>query len=268
MVVTLALGFAFRDSSLWGLCVAVCVAAVIGFALLAWKSHDRMVWLRWLGLVALAGVIAQGLLGGFRVKLDALFGPNLRVIHGSIAQVYFAFLAGLTWLLAQEPRGRVTTGTAVPWLRAVAVTAVILVCTQVVLGALLRHSMTGFEQSLWQRGHLLVAFSVVAVAGWLITLMNGLRKSDQRAGRLMLVLGVLVGLQVLFGVEAWMMRFTREVPTELAPVTSIGEVVVRSAHVMTGAGVFAITTVVALWAYGTGATEVRLSAAPRLEGAA
>src|SRR5713226_9137275 len=38
-----------------------------------WRLETRR-WLRWLGVVALAGVIVQGLLGGFRVRLNALLG--------------------------------------------------------------------------------------------------------------------------------------------------------------------------------------------------
>src|SRR5437588_9517273 len=34
-----------------------------------WRSETRR-WVRWLGMAALAGVVVQGLLGGFRVKLN------------------------------------------------------------------------------------------------------------------------------------------------------------------------------------------------------
>ena len=46
-------------------------------------------------MVALIAVIVQGLLGGFRVRLHALFGTNLAVIHGCFAQLVFALLVCL-----------------------------------------------------------------------------------------------------------------------------------------------------------------------------
>src|SRR5437763_11893759 len=42
---------------------------VIGLACALWLG-ERRTWLRWLGLTALGAVIVQGLLGGFRVKLN------------------------------------------------------------------------------------------------------------------------------------------------------------------------------------------------------
>jgi heme A synthase len=89
-------------------------------------------------------VIVQGLLGGFRVQLNALFGPELSIVHGAFAQMYFAFLAGFTFLLGQraEPVGEVAP--EVGSLRRVASLALHLALVQVVLGALLRHSPSGF----------------------------------------------------------------------------------------------------------------------------
>src|SRR5438067_3475709 len=53
---------------------------VIVLAIGLWYYHPRR-WLGWLGVLALAGVIVQGLLGGFRVVLNALVGTNLALIH-------------------------------------------------------------------------------------------------------------------------------------------------------------------------------------------
>src|SRR5207249_6874249 len=125
MCATLALGFIFKEPWLWGLCLAVCVGWVVGFVAAAWKVRERAFWLRTLGLVALAGVIAQGLLGGFRVRYNAALGPELSLVHGSFAQVYFAFLAGFAFLLG---RPATDTGDAVEEgpLRAVTAAAVAL----------------------------------------------------------------------------------------------------------------------------------------------
>src|SRR6266852_5378182 len=67
---------------------------VIVLALSLWFGQARR-WLGWLGLAALLGVIVQGLLGGFRVKLNALVGTDLALIHGSFASVIFTLLVSL-----------------------------------------------------------------------------------------------------------------------------------------------------------------------------
>ncbi len=47
----------------------------------------RRNWLVYLGWVALGCVILQGLLGGFRVVLNALVGTDLAAVHGIFAQL-------------------------------------------------------------------------------------------------------------------------------------------------------------------------------------
>src|SRR5947199_158364 len=63
------------------------------------KRLEPAVGLAWLGSAALAGVMVQGMLGGFRVRLNALFGTDLAVVHGCFAQVVFALLVGLAYLV-------------------------------------------------------------------------------------------------------------------------------------------------------------------------
>src|SRR6185437_10743718 len=73
-----------------GCCVIVLAAGLCFSA--------RRTWLKWLGVAALAGVIVQGLLGGFRVVLHAILGTNLAVIHGRFAQIVFSLLVSLAVL--------------------------------------------------------------------------------------------------------------------------------------------------------------------------
>ena len=67
---------------------------VIVLALGLWRYHARR-GLGWLGLAALAAVIVQGLLGGFRVLLNALVGTDLALIHGLFAQLVFTLLVSV-----------------------------------------------------------------------------------------------------------------------------------------------------------------------------
>jgi cytochrome c oxidase assembly protein subunit 15 len=86
------------------------VVGCCGIALLAtlWWAEPRR-WVRWLGATALAGIIVQGLLGGFRVKLDAWFGADLAMVHGSFAPVVFCLLTSVavvtsqSWTVVSEP---------------------------------------------------------------------------------------------------------------------------------------------------------------------
>src|SRR5581483_6215596 len=55
---------------------------------------------RWLGWLALGMVSAQGVLGIFRVKLNALAGTDLALVHGLFAQLVLATLVGVAVVTA------------------------------------------------------------------------------------------------------------------------------------------------------------------------
>ena len=56
---------------------------------------------RLLGALALVAVMIQGLLGGFRVKLNELVGTDLAAFHGVFAQVVFGLLVTLAVMTAR-----------------------------------------------------------------------------------------------------------------------------------------------------------------------
>ena len=113
------------------------MGALVGLLTLAlagalWREGGR---LRRLGLVAVAAVVAQGVLGGLRV---VLLQDTLAIFHGCLAQAFFALLAVIVLLTAQ--RGRVVASPVEPALRGLAVLAAVLVYVQIVFGALLTHA--------------------------------------------------------------------------------------------------------------------------------
>src|SRR5262249_55820749 len=55
-------------------------------------------WLRALAVITLLAVMFQGLLGGLRVRLNALYGKELAPVHGVFAQVVFCLLVALAAL--------------------------------------------------------------------------------------------------------------------------------------------------------------------------
>jgi heme A synthase len=253
-------GFLIEHSHrLAGYVVGCCVIAL---AIGLWMAEPRR-WVRWLGTAALLGVIAQGLLGGFRVKLNALVGTDLATLHGCFAQVVFALLVSLALFMS---RGWLTAapGATSPALRRWSLWVVTLVYAQIVLGAVLRHTLSGVAQ----RGHLLVAFAVVAAVFWLVKLaLDGAAENRPLLSSSLWLAG-LVGVQLVLGVEAYVRRFGAGVPPEVQQVT-VGQAAVRTAHVLVGFLVLAAAVVVALRAHRQVAVNVALATTPgrRLEGA-
>ena len=118
-----------------------------------WLDESRA-WVRWLGLAALVGVIAQGILGGMRVNLRDL---SLAVVHGCMAQAFFALMVALAVVLSRGWRETSPTRSEdAGRLRRLGFITTGLIYLQVVLGALLRQ----FGGS-WLGWHLLVAFAVL-----------------------------------------------------------------------------------------------------------
>jgi cytochrome c oxidase assembly protein subunit 15 len=265
MVAALALGFAWAEPWAWFLCLGVCFAATATFGFAAFRIGERSGWLRWLGMLALAGVILQGLLGGFRVFWHAEMGLGLKIVHGCAAQVFFAFMAGLALLLAHEGRGPREVFRPTPWLRRWSLVTLGLVLGQVVLGALLRHTL----DPVWQRGHLLAAFAVVAAVAELVKLAYEDTARDWPAMRMVLLLAALVVAQLLLGVEAWMVKFSSGVLPELVQVT-VPAALIRTGHVLVGSLILATATMAALKLARPQSVAVPVSTLPvgRLEGAA
>jgi len=88
---------------------------IIVLTVLLWLQETRR-WLKWLGAIALVAVILQGLFGGFRVKLNALVGTDLAVIHGCFAQVVFCLLVSLALFTSRSWQSS-TVSLSVPSLR-------------------------------------------------------------------------------------------------------------------------------------------------------
>lgn len=215
---------------------------VIVLAIGAWRRAPRTVG--WLGWAALAGVTTQGLIGGFRVKLHALIGSDLAFIHGCFAPVVFALLVSLAvmtgrgWMsiadmqVSNEQQGRV---------RRWALGTTVLVYLQIVFGAWIRHS----GSPMGQRAHLLLAFGVVVMVALLAKAVYDGDPHEKRLTGPVKVLVALLVVQLMLGVEAWLMRSSSEWMLDLKPVT-VGQAVIRTAHVLVGAWLLAASVIVTL----------------------
>jgi len=189
-----------------------------------WREGGR---LRRLGLVAVAAVIAQGVLGGLRV---VLLEDTLAIFHGCLAQAFFALLAVITLLTA--PRGRVAASPVEPALKGLAVLAAVLVYVQIVFGALLTHAG---RIDLHLAGAVLVFALVPIVAAQLQ------RTGDVVAVPISRLVTVLLGIQLLLGIGSYFVRSPAIwIPGQLT-VTAL-----PVAHRLVGSLVLAATVVLAV----------------------
>ncbi len=100
---------------------------------------ERRRWVGWLGAVALAAVVVQGVLGGLRVVLLA---DQLALLHGALAHAFFGLTASLALFTSQAWR---TQATPLPAevagrLRGWCVSATVAIYLQIVLGAIVTHT--------------------------------------------------------------------------------------------------------------------------------
>jgi len=204
----------------------------------SWWADPRL-WAKGLATLALVLIIVQGLLGIFRVQLNAWWGQELAWIHGCFAQIVFAvlvstaFLNSPGWLRMDQKGGSIKMRT---W----SLVCVALVFSQLVLGGMVRH----LNNLLTARLHLLNAFAVFAALLWLAKLAW----DEDFHGSVRLLLSLLV-LQILIGVEAWMPWMRRFFDPSLAIQESMAILWVRSLHYFLGTLIFANLVVITLKAY-------------------
>jgi cytochrome c oxidase assembly protein subunit 15 len=207
----------------------------IALALIFW-FHEQRRWLRWLGIAALALVIAQGVLGGLRV---VLLQHTLAIVHACFAQAFFALTVSLALFTSAEWRGPASASIADGGrLRRLAAATTTLIYLQIIFGALLRH--TGE----WLEAHLLIAFLVA-----LHVLLLGLRIRRDHGARAPLVrpaylLGALLLSQLLLGGVAYMSKFTTLLRWPFAVVVSL-----TTTHLIVGAAMLSVALIITLRAY-------------------
>lgn len=213
--------------------------------LLFWKEPRR--WVRRLGLVALIGVIVQGLLGGLTVKL--MLPLAVSTAHATLAQLFFCTTVALavftskSWIqsdLTIEEKGTLPV-------RYVAAAAGATILLQLVLGATLRHSAT------WDKhlptelllAHIGGAIAVVVTLATACFMILRRHPAVTFLTRPATIAVALLGLQLLLGVAAYLTRLrSPDDPQPLHPMVGI-----TVAHVACGALVFAATIVMSLRAF-------------------
>jgi heme A synthase len=222
-----------------GIVTIVGLTFLLGVCFSGLIARSRGSTLRAVMAFALLGVMIQGLLGGFRVKLNALIGTDLAAIHGVFAQVVFGLLVGVAVLTARVERADFSSNVSRSLSRAgVCLAALLLV--QIALGALVRHD----PDRLTQRLHLLTAFLATAAAVWVLRSVFADPDARSRAGSSAGAFAVLLAIQLYLGVEAWLAKFGASVLPEEVPIT-VEYATIRTLHALVGSGLWATSLVLA-----------------------
>lgn len=248
------------------------VASAVGFFVLCltiWLGmKEQRMWVRRLGIAALAAVVLQGILGGLTVLF--LLPTPVSVAHAVLAQTFFVITIVIAYSLSLErQRRQVEPASIYSGVTKMAVILGVFIYLQLILGALMRHTSSGlaipdfptmgghwfppfnevmlrhindwcFEHDLpavtlaqvfVHLVHRVGALLIVVLIGWLDIVALREKVADKTVVRTIWLLNALVVAQVCLGV------FT--VLSEKSPH-------VTSTHVMTGAATLGVVVLLVL----------------------
>ena len=243
--------------------IATTVGLLTILMVVAYRRAESRRWVKRLTLVALGAIVAQGLLGGVTVLTK--LPPAVSSAHAGLAEIFFALTVSLAlftspgWArayAASAPAPGSTQALAADrGLRQLSVVAMAVVYLQILLGAVMRHMGAGLAipdfplmfgrlvppPDLLASGDVAIHFAhrvcalVVVIflvaEAWRIFRKHGDRPELRRPAALLMALLV---LQLTLGGLT---------------VLTAKDVIVNTAHLATGALIFATTVVLALRVY-------------------
>lgn len=206
------------------------IAGAVGILmilLVAWMwRQDSRRWLRWVGIAAVAALLAQAVLGGASVLAN--LPVAISSAHAALGQIFFCLAASLFFFTApgwrwQEDKLR---DTAAPSFRRLTAVTTGIMLLQLILGSVYRHSHDAAITL-----HVAGACVVTILACWIVAIVL-MRYSRQPALlRPALLLTALVIAQSFLGVSSFFMAMAaRNAPQPLPPVVDV-----TTAHVAVGA---------------------------------
>ena len=211
-------------------------ALTVGLSLTLWLKDDRR-WLQWLGLVALAAVIAQGILGGLRV---VLLRHELAIFHACLAHAFFALVASICLYTSDEWRARTASSRTIfaTYGRAhrIGLLAVILIFIQLIMGAVLRHTGHGLTP------HILGAIATFIVVFLLCDQATHHFPDHPPVKRSAKILRNLVLLQLVLGVFTYLVKYV----SPDGP-TSPRATLLATSHVVIGALMLVVSVRFTIW---------------------
>jgi heme a synthase len=210
----------------------------LALAILIWAKDDRR-WLRWFGVIAVAGVVVQAILGGEVVR--QLLHYWLPVIHACFAQIVFAAVLSIAvftsrWWVSEHAQ---LEDAGTPSIHALAILNAAVIFFQVVLGAGFRHQ----DIPVWP--HIAGAFIVLAMVVWTAVVLRKRFGASREMSRARILLHAVFGTQFVLGFGAYWSRLTTADAPQPMPVM----VALTVTHTVVGALLFALSVVVVLICY-------------------
>jgi len=223
--------------------LTVLLAAAVGLG-------DGRRWVRGLGLLAVVLVSTQGLIGGLRV---VLLRDALALVHGCLAQLFFALLVGIAVVTGRGWQAPSVVPAGAGRLASLGSLAAAVVYGQVVLGAFTTHGTAVW----WHVAGAVVAIGVLA--GVALAVLRGTGEDPVLAWWARTV-KVLVLAQLVLGLGAYAVRFTGLA----VPGGQLAVVALPVLHRAVGALVLGSAVALALQLGRRRALSVGMRAAPRV----
>ncbi|MCA9042192.1 MAG: COX15/CtaA family protein [Planctomycetaceae bacterium] len=198
------------------------IALVIG----AWVT-DRRRWIFGIAVAILLGVSFQGILGGFRVLENNV---NWAIVHGSFAPLVASLIMIIVFVTGRRYRQTAVeqaSNAKIGKNKLFAYLTAGSLYIQYILGCFLRHKGTAVHEHL--------GFAAISTVLVLITLFVAIRSNCRIIkGSGFHLFGVLL-IQLLFGLGAWITRFSLPSVIDYVPVVESPEqVFMRTAHMIMG----------------------------------
>jgi cytochrome c oxidase assembly protein subunit 15 len=219
------------------------IAAFLGLlsivlAVWVWAKDERR-WLRWFSVIAVAGIAAQGVLGGEVVR--QLLHYWLPVAHACFAQIVFAALLSIAvftswWWISDHPQ---VEDTGSPSIHALAIANAAVIYLQVILGAGFRHK----EIPVWP--HMVGALIVLGMVIWFAAVLRRRFEKSAAISKTRILLHAILGIQLLLGLGAYWSRVT----TADAPQPMPLMVALTVLHTVVGAILFGVSVLIVLLCY-------------------
>jgi cytochrome c oxidase assembly protein subunit 15 len=211
---------------------------VLILALLLWVRESR-VWLRWLGFVAVLGVVVQAVLGGQVVI--RLLHYWLPVIHACFAQIVFAAVLGIAvftskWWVSERPQ---LEDSGSPSIHTLTTLNAAVIYLQVILGAGFRHK----DIPIWP--HMAGALLVMGMVIWTAVALRKRFEKSRELSKARILLHAIFGTQFLLGLAAfWSRRSTADAPQPMPVMVTLTVI-----HTVVGAILFAFSVLIVLMCY-------------------
>lgn len=226
--------YEFAHRVIAGLVAILTLVLAIVVASAKWKCATKVA--HRLGWTSLLLVIAQALLGAFRV-LEG-YPAISATAHAVLAQIYFITIVTLTMLISpwwQRNEPRLTESESPRVVTAGAITTLVIVI-QLVLGAGFRHGAWGILP------HLIGFVFVTGFVIWVARLAKKRFGADPDVRRGVVLLHATFGMQVLLGIAAYWA--VENALTDVQPTFTY--VILTVAHVLGGALVLAASLLLTL----------------------